>query len=161
MKMNNRLKALVGALAVTAGIMGSSLTAFAETRGMTVTADVTSTYSVQIPATLELTAEGSGSNIFSGTYTVGAKGYILDSQYVEISPADSFSMTGDTFGLDSSAAVTQSVTKWVNDTAGKGEEYMVLGGDSVTTTTGSVSVTLKKPDTYTVTLTFAYGLRNL
>lgn len=160
-KMKNRIMALIGAAGMAAGILGADMTAFADTRGMIVTANVTSTYSVQIPASLELTAESAGSNIFSGTYTGGAKGYILESQCVEISPADSFAMTGDKDGLGADALVTQTVTKWVNSLEGKTDDCMVIGGDSVATTTGTVSVTLKNPDSYTGTLTFAYGLKDL
>ena len=160
-RMKNKLMALVGAASMAAGIMGSGLTAFADTQGMTVTANVTSTYSVQIPAALTLTAEGAGSNTFSGTYTVGARGYILNSQYVEISPADEFNMVADHVAGEGMATVTQEVTRWTNSVAGLGDEYMVIGGDTVTTTEGSVSVVLKAPDSYTGTLTFAYGLRDL
>ena len=159
--MKNKIMALVGAASMAAGIMGSGMTVSAETQGMTVTANVTSTYSVQIPAALELTAEGAGSNTFSGTYTVGAKGYILNSQYVEISPADSFSMTADNGAGEGMAEVTQDVTRWTNSVAGLGGEYMVIGGDTVTTAEGSVSVVLKAPDSYTGTLTFSYGLKDL
>lgn len=160
-RMKNKIMALVGAASMAAGIMGSGMTAFADTQGMTVTANVTSTYSVQIPASLELTAESAGSNTFRGTYIVGAKGYILNSQYVEISPADSFNMVADHVVGEGMAEVTQSVTKWVNSTEGKGEEYMMIGGDIMATTTGSVSVILKAPDSYTGTLTFVYGLKDL
>ena len=93
--MKKRILATVVVIAVLATtVIGSVISVSAAehstdgSAACTVKATVKSAYTVSLPATLNLT-EGSG-NSFSGTYTVGVKGNIDDSHYVEITPVSSF-----------------------------------------------------------------------
>ena len=122
----------------------------------TVKATVKSAYTVSLPATLNLT-EGSG-NSFSGTYTVGVKGNIDDSHYVEITPVSSFTMTGATTNKTETATVTQNATKWKRLT---GSGYEVIGTNDFAQTTGSVAVTLTQADTYSGDMEFTFGLKSI
>ena len=121
-----------------------------------VSAEVSSTYSVCLPATLTLAYDPS-SQLYKNTYTVGAKGIITNTQYVSIIPDASFTMTGQTGGATATAGVTQTVTKWVNRTPGSGE--MAINVTSYAESTGNISVDLpKQVDNYNGSFTFTYCL---
>lgn len=161
--MKKRILATVVALAVLATtVIGSVISVSAAehstdgSAACTVSATVKSTYTVSLPATLNL-VEGSG-NAFSGTYTVGAKGNIDDTHYVEITPVSSFTMTGATTNKTETATVTQNATKWKR-LAGSG--YEVIGTDDFAQTTGSVVVTLTQADAYSGDVEFTFGLKSI
>ena len=123
----------------------------------TVSAVVSSTYSVSLPATLTL-SYNDGTGKYENTYTVGAKGNILPTQYVSIVPAESFIMTGSTVGATATAAITQAITQWSGTTPGAGQ--IAIGTSDYTTSTGTVAVTLSRADNYSGTFAFTYRLNN-
>lgn len=123
-----------------------------------VSAVVGSSYTVQVPAVLELRYD-SASGKYEGSYTVAAKGSILPSQSVTIRPtAGSFAMKGSLTGETCQASVTQEVTEWVHPgrQAGSGEQH--ISAEEYTQASGKVSAGLTEPDTYTGEFTFAFAL---
>ena len=123
-----------------------------------VSAAVGSTYSVQVPASLELRYD-SVSGKYEGSYTVAAKGSILPGQSVTVRPtAGTFVMTGSTTGEACQAAISQDVTEWVHPgrQAGAGKLHICAG--EYTEAGGRVSAELTVPDTYTGEFTFAFSL---
>ena len=152
--MKKRILATVVVIAVLATtVIGSVISVSAAehstdgSAACTVKATVKSAYTVSLPATLNLT-EGSG-NSFSGTYTVGIKGNIDDSHYVEITPVSNKTET---------ATVAQNATKWKRLT---GSGYEVIGTNDFAQTTGSVAVTLTQADTYSGDMEFTFGLKSI
>lgn len=123
-----------------------------------VSAVVGSSYSVQVPATLELRYD-SASGKYEGNYTVAAKGSILPGQSVTVQPtAGSFTMTGSLTGETCQAAVTQEITEWVHHSkqAGTGKQHISM--EEYTEAVGRVSAVLTVPDTYAGEFTFAFTL---
>lgn len=123
-----------------------------------VSAVVGSTYSVQVPAVLELRYD-SASGKYEGNYTVAAMGSILPGQSVTVQPTSgSFTMTGSRTGEACQAAVTQEVTEWVHPSrqAGTGKQH--ISAEEYTEASGKVSAVLTVPDTYTGEFTFAFAL---
>lgn len=123
-----------------------------------VSAVVGSSYSVQVPAVLEL-RYNSVSGKYEGSYTVAAKGSILPGQSVTIQPtAGSFTMTGSRTGETCQAAVTQEITEWIHPSkqAGAGKQH--ISAEEYTEAGGKVSAGLTVSDTYTGEFTFAFAL---
>lgn len=124
-----------------------------------VSATVNSSYSVQVPAVLEL-QYSSDSGKYEAGYAVSVKGTILPSQSVTVRPtADSFTLTGTHTGETSQAAITQAATEWIHASKEAGDtgklqisdtEYVEAGG--------KVSAELSKADTYMGEFTFAFAL---
>ena len=123
-----------------------------------VSAVVSSTYSVSLPATLTLSYNDS-THKYENTYTVGAKGNIRANQYVSIVPDNSFIMTGSVVGATATATVTQSVTQWSGTTPTVGQ--LAIGTTGYTETTGSVEVELTQADNYSGSFTFTYSLSTI
>lgn len=120
-----------------------------------VTAELTSTYTITCPATLNLT-DADSDGTYTGTYTVGAKGNIAGNDYVVITPSETFNMTGTTTNAVAAATVSQNVTEWVKSSPG--ENQIVIGSTDFSNTTGNVSVALEQADAYEGNLTFNFSL---
>ena len=125
-----------------------------------VSAVVGSSYSVQVPAVLELRYD-SASGKYEGSYTVAAKGSILPDQVVTVQPTSgSFTMTGRRTGETCQAAVTQEVTQWVHPGKQTGTGELHISEEEYMETNGKVTVGLTVPDTYTGEFTIAFSLRD-
>lgn len=124
-----------------------------------VTATVSSSYSVQVPAILEL-QYNSGSGEYETGYTVSVKGNILPSQSVTVQPtADSFTLTGTLTGETSQAVIAQEATEWIHASKASGSTGKLQISDAeYTEAEGKVSAELAKADTYTGEFTFAFAL---
>lgn len=124
-----------------------------------VSATVSSSYSVQVPAVLELQYD-SVSGKYEAAYTVSAKGNILPSQSVTVRPTGaSFTLTGTLTGETSQAAITQEITEWIHTTKMAGSTGKLQISDAeYTEAEGKVSAELARADTYTGEFTFAFAL---
>lgn len=100
----NLVKSVAGAAVMASLIAGMGITAKADeytadgTHTMTVTADVASSYTVQLPATLELTRSSNNALNYKGSFTAGAKGVLPTGKIVSIETDGnntSHSTTGD------------------------------------------------------------------
>ena len=122
-------------------------------------ATVSSSYSVQVPAILEL-QYNSGSGEYETGYTVSVKGNILPSQSVTVRPtADSFTLTGTLTGETSQAVIAQEATEWIHASKASGSTGKLQISDAeYTEAEGKVSAELAKADTYTGEFTFAFAL---
>lgn len=109
----NLVNGVAGAAVMAFLIAGMGITAKADeytadgTHTMTVTADVASSYTVQLPATLELTRSSNNALNYKGSFTAGAKGVLPIGKIVSIETdgnntshtttgdgTDTFTMTG-------------------------------------------------------------------
>ncbi len=123
-----------------------------------VSAVVGSSYSVQVPAVLEL-RYNAASGKYEGSYTVAAKGSILPGQSVTVQPtAGSFTMTGSQTGEVCQATVMQEVTQWVHPGKQTGTGELHISEEEYTETNGKVTAGLTVPDTYTGEFTIAFAL---
>ena len=100
----NLVNGVAGAAVMAFLIAGMGITAKADeytadgTHTMTVTADVASSYTVQLPATLELTRSSNNALNYKGNFTAGAKGVLPTGKIVSIETDGnntSHSTTGD------------------------------------------------------------------
>lgn len=100
----NLVNGVAGAAVMAFLIAGMGITAKADeytadgTHTMTVTADVASSYTVQLPATLELTRSSNNALNYKGSFTAGAKGILPTGNIVSIETDGnntSHSTTGD------------------------------------------------------------------
>jgi hypothetical protein len=124
----------------------------------TVTVTVTSTYSVSIPATLELSTNSDVTDGYKGTYSVGAKGNIAANKYVTITPASTFTMTGQNNDqLTASASTSQAVTKWTGYSTAD-TDSTAIGTSDYVTKDGTVTVVLPYADDYKGSLQFTFQL---
>lgn len=124
-----------------------------------VSATVESSYSVQVPALLELDYNSS-SGKYEGDYQVSAKGNIQPDKSVTIQPTESsFTLTGTLSGETSQASISQEVTEWVHSSRqadGTGKVHISV--EEYTQAQGSVSAELTQADSYTGEITFAFCL---
>ncbi len=124
-----------------------------------VSATVSSSYSVKVPAVLEM-QYNSVSGKYEAAYTVSAKGNILPIQNVTVRPtSDSFTLTGNLTGVTCQAAVTQEITEWIHasrQTGDTGRQH--INDAEYTDAEGMVSAQLAGADTYTGEFTFAFAL---
>ena len=126
----------------------------------TVSATVASTYSVSVPATLSL-AYNPSTLKYEGSYTIKAKGNILDTQCVEVKPQTStFTMTGTNSSHTATGNIVQTKNRWVN-TVTDTDSQTAIDKSSYTDITGDVSVTLTDADTYSGSIGFEFGLKTL
>ncbi len=133
-------------------VVTNCIPVLAETQTMEVTANMDSTYTVSIDATLALT-DPDEDKTYTGTYTVSASGNISGDKYVSIVPESSFTMVGRTTSTTATASVAQATTNW-RRSAGAGA--VIMG----TQVNGTVSVPLEEADAYSGNLVFTYGLNN-
>ena len=131
---------------------------------LSVTATVDSSYTVQLPATLELSQSGNDLMHYAGDFTVGAKGAITRAQAIEISTGSTtFTMTG-TNNNTASASYSISDSDTVTFTEGVSDEQtedtVILAKDGTfVTADGKVEVTFPAADTYTGTAGFTFSLK--
>ena len=130
------------------------------TAAMEINADVTSSWTVQIPAILTLSQKSAGSYTYEGTYNVGAKGVIANTKKVTITPTSSFTMTGTSTGNTATATVTQAKTNFMN-TVNDGATDVQIGLADFTTTEGKISVDFNKVDDYSGNAGFTFALTDL
>ena len=123
---------------------------------MFVKASVASTYTVQIPATLNLSREGN-TYIYSGEYEIGVKGMITDDKKVTVMPqTNSITFIGTSTNTAVTSNVSQTVTDFVNIQV---ENYQkTIGFDTYATTKGKISATFDKVDNYQANVSFAFGI---
>lgn len=127
---------------------------------MTVDADVTSAWTVKIPAVLALSQSKSGSYTYTGEYEVAAKGVISNTKAVTIVPVPEFTMTlTDDGSTIATASVTQTKTKFVNTVSDTNTQVAITANDYATTT-GTVSVDFRKVGTYTGNAGFTFSLQD-
>lgn len=130
-----------------------------------VTAELTSSYSVIVPASIAL-SDPDKDTVYTADYTLGAKGNINVLKKVTIAPtASSFTMTGNN-GQNVTASVTQDVTEWVNKTPGAGQKKITDVETSGTyedyaITTGSISATITLAGSYSGNVEFTFALGDL
>ena len=116
-----------------------------------------SAFVVAIPQEIELARSGADFKTFTGTYTVGVKAVLASGKKVSVSPATTFDMTGPE---TVQANVNQTVTKWIENggTPSDGTE-IAAGIDDYVTTTGTITVNIKKAGAYSGTLGFTVALQ--
>lgn len=179
----NLVKGVAGAAVMASLIAGMGVTAKANdytadgTHSMTVTATVDSSYTVQLPATLELQADSADSLKYTGTYEYGVKGALPNSKGVKITSTGDWDSTKyfskfTMSGADGNSATAYyrltNETKGANNTqdvifanAGNTHGYTAINGGAFTTKTGKVEVTFPAADTYTGTAGFTFALDNI
>ena len=118
-----------------------------------VTATVSSTYQITLPATLELNyiADQVSYN-YGASYTVGVKANLTDSEYITVTPDSSFTMSSAL--ANATANVSQPVNTWRN-TAGAANE-IAASYTSFVTTTGNITTQLDVAGSYAGTLNFTF-----
>lgn len=130
-----------------------------------VTAELSSSYSVIVPAAISL-SDPDKDSVYTADYTVGAKGNINVLKKVTITPtAGTFTMTGNN-GKSVTASVTQNITEWVNTTPGSGQKKITDVEASGTyqdysITTGSVSATITLAGSYSGNIDFSFALGDI
>jgi hypothetical protein len=163
-KLVTLFTATILAMSLASPVMAAEDTSYTDsqphTQSMTVTASLGSSYSVAIPAALELAYNESGSN-YQGTYQVGAKGDILETSYVEIKPeTSSFDLARvDSGSTKVSASVSQSKTKWYGSADKQGSELLISNDDYVYTN-GTVTAALTENGLYSGNVSFTFGLKS-
>ena len=166
-----KIKALIATLASIA-MIATPFTSYAAdpqvfnaagTGSMTVTAEVTSTFSITLPATLALTySAGDGYN-YKGDYNVGVRANLLDDEMVTVIPTDTdagtegvqFTMS-DGGSNSAQANVSQPITKWMNTpvdaTTEKAADYT-----SYQYAPGTITVLLSQQGSYSGELGFTFA----
>ena len=130
-----------------------------------VTADVSSSYSVMLPAVIAL-SDPDHDNNYTGTYKIGARGNINVEKKVICQPASStFIMTGNN-GDNITATVSQSHTSWVNRTPASGQKLITHVEDSgpyedYSTIEGNVSALIVSAGTYSGNMEFTFSLADI
>ena len=131
-----------------------------------VTAEVNSSYTILLPATIALT-DPDNDNTYTGDYTIGAKGNINIAKKVACAPtSNTFTMTGNN-STSVTATVTQSLTAWVNNASpSAGNKNINLVNDSgayenYSTITGSISAPITNAGTYQGNMEFTFGLADI
>lgn len=120
-----------------------------------VTLTVPSTYTVSVPISLSLSDDNEDGQ-YDGSYMVGCQGILVANESVIIKPISStFELVGENTGTKVSASVTQSITKFVR--VATDDTMLSVNNDSLTETSGFISVKILKSDVYTGTLTMQCG----
>ncbi len=135
-----------------------------ESTGKTkVTATIDSSYTVFVPANLEL--ENTTGDTYEGTYEVGAKGNLAPTKKLHFAPASTFVMkSSEDSNITANGTVSQTVTDWVKGAATPPTEKSIDSLDTEGTmagwsaTTGTASVNLTQAGGYTGTITFTFSL---
>lgn len=118
-----------------------------------VTAEVGSTYSITLPATLAL-SKNEETGKYEGEYAVGVKANLTGNEAVTITPNSTVALTNE--GGDSvDGAVLQSVNTW-RLTASL-ENEITSDYTQFVETTGKVSADLQKSGTYSGSLNFTFA----
>lgn len=160
------LKTKILVVMIVVASLGISLTAHAATTTYTdgqtsgsihITAVVGSTYSVTLPATLDLTYNDDTGK-YEGTYTVGVKANLTDSENVTVIPSSTTTLS-DGKGNNVDASVVQAVDTW-KLTASEANE-IASNYQIFVETTGMVSATITKAGSYTGDLQFTFSKSSL
>lgn len=117
-----------------------------------VSATVDSTYSISIPATLNLSKSGSN---FTGTYTVSAYGNVSDAKKLTVSPGSLTMTNTDHMDTTVDASVEMATKEWAAST------LRAASSSSPSELTGTVSVVLTEAGVYSGNLNFTYGLESV
>lgn len=132
---------------------------------ITVTANVTASYSITLPTTIELDLQQDGT--YAKDYTVGVKANIPQHAKVKVVPTPSFSMrkVGGAVEDTVNAIVTQEVQTWVDssDTSPNSDELTSSPTTYVTTTGRIVASGFENKtlgSSYQGTLTFTFTKQN-
>ncbi len=136
----------------------------ATTGSIAVKAIVSSTYSISLPAELDLSYDSAGGADYnySGEYTVGVKANLLDGEMVTVIPTDYNTSTHTTTFVmnngttDATANVSQPVYKWTQAAAAADDEVQAVY-TSYVTKTGKVTALLESQGTYNGTLGFTFA----
>ena len=141
-----------------------------------ISCQITSTYTVSIPAEVEL-AYTADTGTASGTYQVGVKGELLLTQMVQVEPTylntklakgtgGSFHygwLVGEDTGTALFVTVNQEKTKWHpggTTPLSDGGEYIEISATDYVYANGSVTTEeIAAVDTYSGTLVFTFGLQ--
>lgn len=125
-----------------------------ETEGsILVTAEVGSTYTISLPATLALSYnETSGK--YEGDYTVSVKANLTEGESVSVTPTTSFTLS-ETGGGSEEGSVTQTVNTWKLNASAANE--IASDYQNFVETKGKVSANLTKAGTYNGTLDFTFA----
>ena len=131
-----------------------------------VTAEVGSSYSIVLPATINLTDPDSD-DVYTGDYEIGAQGNLNVAKKIACAPTSStFTMTGNNH-QSVTATVTQSKVEWVNITSpASNQKEITLVRDSgelkdYSVITGSISATIRHAGAYSGNMEFTFGLEDL
>ncbi len=139
-----------------------------------VTATISSTYHVVVPATIALTMENAATNLYAGTSNIGCYGNIAADKKVHVAfsgtdaagnteVANTFAMTNGTENVDASviAGFKPDFVKAVN--AGNEATSTAIGADAshVANSPFTVNATLQSAGAYTGTLTVAFELTDI
>ena len=171
------MKKIISTMLVLALCAYSSIGAYAETytgsgtHQVKVSAVVESTYTVSVPATLNLSENKVNATIvetksgkvtgteYKGTITYGCKGNTQDNQRVVITTDKEFVLTGKNTGAQAVATVTSTVTKWEN--VKSGNDSTVISPESVIYVDAIIDVVLTKADTYEGSFDITYGMETI
>lgn len=126
-----------------------------------VTAEIASTYTVSLPASLTLQRDGSTNN-FTGTVTVGVKANLTDSEKVTVTPNGTFEMQNSSVsGVKATASATQKCQNWFNQTDFTYTEgtstSQKANKDNFENVNCNISVELPVAGSYTGTLKFTFS----
>ena len=121
-----------------------------------VTAVVSSTYSITLPASLTLELSDAETSTYSNNYTVGVKANLLDNENITVTPASTFAMTAPNQNDTATASVSQPITMWRNDVTDASTQIAASYTDYVNTT-GSISVVLTGAGNYSGLATFTFA----
>ena len=151
---------LLTAIGVAASVLMASVPCYAETYNnaasgsIAVTAVVSSTYSITLPAslTLELT-EG---NTYAKDYTVGVMANLQDNEKITVIPDATFEMTSTNPDSSAEATVTQPITVWKNIVTDNATQIGANRTQYVNTT-GTISVDLVNAGSYSGSAEFTFA----
>ena len=125
---------------------------------ISVTADVVSSYSITLPASVALELQNDGT--YSKNYTVGVKANIQNSETVKVTPTPKFDVFETNHGdnVQTSGSVTQTATAWRNSPS---EGQLQARATEYVTTTGTITIDLNNIEGfghYYGTATFTFGI---
>lgn len=155
--MKRKIMALVLSVATILGsVMSVSASDYtdASSGSMTVTANVTSTYTVRLPATLELTRDPEDGK-YKADYTVAVRGQLAATNRIEVTPTPSFEMTDGNHSVN--ATVTQVVTAWEHDQNRVDQNptsHVLISPTSYVETTGHIETSFEHLGSYSGTVVF-------
>lgn len=144
---------LMTSMPVQAAETTNTYTAADASGSILVTATVSSTYTVTLPATLAL--ELKSDNTYEGEYTVGVKANLTDGEAVTVTPNATVTLTNNNGGGTTDGTVTQTVNTW-KLTPESANEIASDYTQSIETT-GKVSATLTKAGSYSGNLNFTFA----
>lgn len=128
------------------------------THSMLVKANIQSTYSVQIPAIVNLSRTGGFE--YAGEYEVGCKGLISNDKAVKVKPdSESIVFTGANTNTIVNGSVVQPKFYFVNEDTDYDNEILISLNEYATTT-GTIKADFDTVDNYSGNVGFTFGLVN-